>query len=326
FLVFCFAVILVLGSGININRQIVAVKIFNEKLREKETVIFQFLSGLSIGIFVVKADGKTYFANHVALHLLGRDLKPREDFYEFRQQEPGSKTPLVLALQGIASTRDDMEVRGPDGKMIPVEVSGIPIRGSEGQLTYALTTFTDISERVKHQAELKNLSILDDLTGLFNRRGFMTLGEQQLKVADRTQSHLLLLFIDLDGFKQVNDREGHQSGDEMLREFARIIREHFRKADIMGRLGGDEFAILTEDGSPKDDAMIQRLREKVEAHNAVNPSRCRLDFSVGLAIYDPKAPCGLGQLISQADEQMYVEKEKKKKNPPSQAESKIERM
>jgi diguanylate cyclase (GGDEF)-like protein len=140
----------------------------------------------------------------------------------------------------------------------------------------------------------------------------MTLGEQQLKAADRTQAHLRLLFIDLDGFKQVNDREGHQSGDAMLRDFAQIIRDHFRKVDIVARLGGDEFAILTEDGSLEDVAIIHRLREKVDAHNQANPNRYRLDFSVGSTLYDPKQPCRLDQLISRADERMYIEKTKKK--------------
>jgi len=169
----------------------------------------------------------------------------------------------------------------------------------------------------KHQAELKNLAIRDELTGLFNRRGFMTLAEQQLKMADRSLSALLLVFIDLDGFKQINDQGGHPAGDALLIEFAQILQAHFRKVDIVGRLGGDEFAILTEDRLTDDSMVIHRLRETLEVRNQANPQGYRLDCSVGTALYHPDQPCGLEQLISQADERMYAEKEKKKNKTPA---------
>jgi len=188
------------------------------------------------------------------------------------------------------------------------------IFGSDGQINYALSAFMDISERKKFQAELKNLSIHDDLTGLLNRRGFITLAEQQQKIANRAQLPLLMLFIDLDGLKKVNDSRGHQAGDEMITEFAAILKEHFRKTDIVARMGGDEFAVLVSEKPREGKAIIERLRERVEARNAFSGHPYRLDFSLGSALYDPAKPCDLDQLISQSDERMYAEK-KKKKNP-----------
>jgi diguanylate cyclase (GGDEF)-like protein len=218
----------------------------------------------------------------------------------------------MLALQGEKTVQADMEIHRPDGGIVPIEVTGTPILAGDGSLAYASTTFTDISERKKHQAELKNLSIHDELTGLLNRRGFFTLADQQMITAGRLNIRLIMLFIDLDGLKQVNDKMGHQVGDEMIRTFGRIVGEHFRKIDIVARMGGDEFGVLATDQSLDDATIIQRLREKVGQHNAFPATRYRLDFSMGSSTYDPANPCGLEELILLADERMYDEKKSKK--------------
>ncbi|HXL72525.1 MAG TPA: diguanylate cyclase, partial [bacterium] len=324
FVVTFFSALLIIGAGTNINRHIQAEKTAAEKLREKDATTAQFLESLPIGVFVTEADGKPFYTNQTALNLLGRvtDLKDGQTRAEAFQLYvagtdrlyPVKDLPSERALRGHRTNIDNMEIRRPDGTVIPTENWGTPIFGSDGQINYALSAFMDISERKKFQAELKNLSIHDDLTGLLNRRGFITLAEQQQKIANRAQLPLLMLFIDLDGLKKVNDSRGHQAGDEMITEFAAILKEHFRKTDIVARMGGDEFAVLVSEKPREGKAIIERLRERVEARNAFSGHPYRLDFSLGSALYDPAKPCDLDQLISQSDERMYAEK-KKKKNP-----------
>jgi len=323
FVVTFFSALLIIGAGTNINRHIKMEKIAAEKLREKDATIVQFLESLPMGVYVAEADGKTFYANRTALNLLGRevtDLKEDQTRAEAFQLYlagtdrlyPVKELPVERALRGQKTNIDNIEIRRPDGKIIPTENWGTPIFGSDGQITYALGAFMDISERKKFQAELKNLSIHDELTGLLNRRGFMTLADQQKKIADRSKLPLLMLFIDLDGLKKVNDSRGHQAGDAMIMEFAAVLKEHFRKTDIVARMGGDEFAVLVSDKPQEGKAIIQRLRDRVEARNKSKDHPYRLDFSLGSTLYDPAKPCDLDQLISQSDKRMYEEKKKKK--------------
>jgi two-component system, cell cycle response regulator len=91
---------------------------------------------------------------------------------------------------------------------------------------------------------LEKLALFDELTGLYNRRGFLDLGGKQLKTAERLGKSVLLVFADLDGLKEINDQLGHLDGDAALKDIADVLRESFRGSDIIARLGGDEFAIL----------------------------------------------------------------------------------
>ena len=110
-------------------------------------------------------------------------------------------------------------------------------------------------ERQRMQATLRNLSLTDPLTGLYNRRGLAALGKQQLKTARRNKSSLSLVLADLDGLKQINDTQGHQQGDAAIIEIANALKETFRQSDILARLGGDEFAALL----PMAPRRLQRL-------------------------------------------------------------------
>ena len=164
-------------------------------------------------------------------------------------------------------------------------------------------------ERNRLQEELRSLSLVDDLTGLYNRRGLMALSEQQLRLAERTKKGLSLLFADLDGLKQINDTFGHQEGNRALIKIAEILRSTFRASDIVARLGGDEFAILTPDTSRAGaEALVGRLKERLADHNASGQSGYGLSLSVGVAHWDPENPCSIGDLLARADGAMYRHK------------------
>jgi len=158
-------------------------------------------------------------------------------------------------------------------------------------------------------AELRAASLVDELTGLYNRRGFLFLTQQQLKIANRMKRGLLLLFADLDDLKRINDTLGHHEGDLALVETANMLKETFRGADIIARIGGDEFAIITiEARKDSSEILTSRLRANLEARNATGPRPYRLSLSVGVARYDAENPCSIGELLAQADALMYEQK------------------
>ena len=168
----------------------------------------------------------------------------------------------------------------------------------------------EVAERHRAEEAVRQIAISDELTGLLNRRGFFLQAEQELKVARRLAQKGLLLFVDLDGLKLVNDTLGHSVGDRMICDAADVLRHVFRDSDVLARFGGDEFAAFTLDGDD-DEALRQRLRNAVDAFNASDGRPYRLSISVGLAAYGPSMPDSLEHLIELADAAMYREKRAK---------------
>jgi len=163
--------------------------------------------------------------------------------------------------------------------------------------------------------EVRALSLIDELTGLYNRRGFFTLAEQQIRLGQRARMRHHLFFADLDGMKVINDRYGHAQGDEALRDFSRLLRKVFRESDIVARLGGDEFAALAANPSKVGpERVLQRLRKQLEAHNAMRLRPFVLEVSLGATLYDPARPVSLEDLLAEADDLMYAQKRKRVKS------------
>lgn len=192
---------------------------------------------------------------------------------------------------------------------------GRPIRDLDGSFSGYISSCYDVQDRKTFEEKLHSLSTTDDLTGLLNRRGFLSLAQQQLKMANRTKIGFLLLYVDLDGLKKINDMLGHPEGDQALVETASILREIFRESDIIGRLGGDEFAVLalerTRDVEEEEQAILKRIRESVGTRNTQPGRRYVLSLSAGINTYDPERPCSLDEFISRVDSIMYEEKKSK---------------
>jgi diguanylate cyclase (GGDEF)-like protein len=169
-------------------------------------------------------------------------------------------------------------------------------------------------EVLRRNAELlENLSLVDQLTELRNRRGFFELAEQALKVAKREQHALGLFFMDLNGLKIINDTMGHLVGDQALRDAADVMRETFRDSDILGRLGGDEFVALAHVHRDLD-ALIRRIRDHLDAFNAKGVRPYQLDLSIGTALVNVKSDEDIQGLIGRADAAMYEEKRAQARN------------
>ena len=156
--------------------------------------------------------------------------------------------------------------------------------------------------------EIRTLAVTDELTGLYNRRGFLASAMHQLKLARRHSQDVLLLFFDMDNLKGINDAFGHREGDLAIIRAADALGETFRDSDILARLGGDEFAVLASSASISNrDAIVARMARGLEKANA-EESRYKLSFSIGIARFDPETTGSLAELMARADQDMYLHK------------------
>jgi diguanylate cyclase (GGDEF)-like protein/PAS domain S-box-containing protein len=189
-----------------------------------------------------------------------------------------------------------------------------PVKDSYGK-TIAVTIISkDISERKEMEERLRVLLITDELTGLYNRRGFFTLADKQIKLASRLEKGLILIYADLDNFKMINDRFGHDEGDNALREVSTILREVFRDSDIIARIGGDEFAIMAiESPETNINILASRLRENLDAYNAASEKTYDLTLSMGIIQCDSEYNLSADTLLSRADKLMYEQKKEKQR-------------
>ncbi len=163
------------------------------------------------------------------------------------------------------------------------------------------------------EEQLYTLSITDELTGLYNRRGFFALAEHRLKLAKREKEGLLMLYGDVDNFKIANDTLGHKEGDRLLVDIANLLRETYRDTDIIGRLGGDEFVVFPV-GRDKNEIQLvtDRLTKSIDLYNAKKDSGYKLSISIGMALYDPENVAKLDGLLAEADKLMYEQKKRNK--------------
>ena len=169
-------------------------------------------------------------------------------------------------------------------------------------------------QHVKRQEEIRALSFTDDLTGLYNRRGFFSMVEQQLKLFKRQKKGIYMLYADVDNLKEINDILGHKEGDMALIDVANILRKNYREADIIARIGGDEFVVIpVETTGDNIDIISSRLQKSLKIHNAEKNHKYKLSITVGIAYYNPENPCSVDELLVRADKSMYAQKMHKKK-------------
>jgi diguanylate cyclase (GGDEF)-like protein/PAS domain S-box-containing protein len=200
--------------------------------------------------------------------------------------------------------RDEFEV--------PVELAVTLTKvGDRPELTLFIH---DITERKNYEAQLHHMSISDELTGLFNRRGFMTLADKHLKMAQRCGKDVFLLYADFDNMKWINDTHGHPVGDNALVETAVILKNTFRQADLIGRVGGDEFIVMMSEPRERNGEVVvlERLAQEIDKANNRANRKYQILLSIGTVRYDHLEQTTIDELMSQADLLMYEDKKKKK--------------
>lgn len=175
-----------------------------------------------------------------------------------------------------------------------------------------LALLRDLARMVEQEIAAVQLATMDELTLLSNRRGFVALAQHSLNLCVRVQTPVSMLFLDLDGFKSINDRFGHAEGDRALAGFAAVIQTTFRDSDVMGRLGGDEFAVLMANCQASDSGLVRdKLQQALDHHNSAQDRGYEIRFSAGIVSADITRPCTIDHLLASADALMYERKRAK---------------
>jgi len=199
-----------------------------------------------------------------------------------------------------------------EGNELDIWITGTPLEDDSGQVSALALTERDVTEKNSLIRELEELSLKDELTGIYNRRGFTVFAEKLLRLIQRRNGNALLFYMDMDNLKWINDTLGHVRGDEAITRFAGILRKTFRETDVVARMGGDEFAVLTEVGNTEKSVTkaVKRLLGKIEKSNGQQADYV-LSVSVGTVTGDGKEAT-LEKMLQQADQKMYQEKRQKR--------------
>lgn len=264
-------------------------------------------------ITVLDGRGRIRYESPAVERVLGyapEDLQGR-DVLDLVHPDDAPRVREALALgirtPGVAITLE-YRFRHRDGAWRTLESVGRSLLAAP-QVRGVVVNSRDVSVRRKTEDEVRRLSLTDELTGLYNRRGLFTMGEQVLRSVRRTGGELLLLYADLDDLKGINDLHGHAAGDRALVEAGALLAAVFRDSDVVARVGGDEFVVLAAGLSREHgEALAERVREGVRARNAARGPGPALALSVGTAWYHPAHPGSVEALLAEADAAMYGEK------------------
>jgi len=196
-----------------------------------------------------------------------------------------------------------------DGTLHHYLVTGFPIGGQNGTRDpYLVGVAIDVTHQKMREEKLAQLALVDELTGLYNLRGFQLFAEHELRVARRRKTVSAIVYVDVDGLKETNDTRGHGGGDALLVATTALLRKVFRECDVIGRLGGDEFAVLATDVKGDAEVLVNRLQAAMPAVGITGKGATDLAMSIGAACCPPEATMTLAELIAAADFEMYRNK------------------
>jgi len=233
----------------------------------------------------------------ILLDLSLPDSQPQDTFFTVQKQVP--QIPIVvvtghsdrtLAIKAVRQGAQDYIIKGD-----------FDFNQLARAMLYAI-------ERHQARSILQQLSFEDELTGLLNRRGFISLAPQNIKIAQRANWEILLIYADLDGLKSINDTFGHQEGDKAIKESADLLRETFRTSDLIARLGGDEFAVLAINASRDSiNTITDRLNANIAYHNEKSRDY-KFSLSFGIERFDSNRDISLNEMLKKADKALYKKK------------------
>ena len=322
--------IFILSSDITKSKQA------EQALLEREMKLAILLDILPVGISILDAELKVSYTNPALKKMLDISAEGLAEGI-YRKRKYLRANGALMSVAELASTKafhEKREIYGvetgvvkEDDSIIWTEVSAVPVNFTDWKVVIVTTDITErkqaereilklnaeleakVAERTAELAaaneQLHRLSLFDELTGLYNRRGFLLLAEEQLSLARRARrNNLMLFYADLDGLKQINDHLGHNAGDAAIVTAARTLDKTFRTSDIKARLGGDEFVVLAvEAGENIAQTLLARLHEGLAENNQ--------SLSVGVVTFNAQNDNSIHDLITRADEAMYTEKRTK---------------
>ena len=275
----------------------------------------RFLTEYSTDMISVSSwEGRYLYASPASIALLGYEQAELIGSTLYDLVHEADRTAVrrthLLVLEKLGAALTTYRVRRKDGRYIWFEstIREVPRSGRDTPRELVIVS-RDITERKLQEERLKDLAILDELTGLYNRRGFMALANQHLKQAKRAKRRALVIFADLNGLKRINDTHGHADGDRALIAAADVFNRTFRDSDVVARVGGDEFAILAvEADSHNLETIRTRLQQALDVANRAHPNNFELSVSIGVVSYDPDQHSTVEELMALADREMYTQK------------------
>lgn len=210
----------------------------------------------------------------------------------------------------VINNRIELQALHHDGHELPIEITVGHVKRQSGHLFIAF--LHDITERLAFRDQMRELALTDVLTSLPNRRAFSDRLPEGMMRARRADQLLALFFMDIDGFKGVNDRYGHEAGDELLVEFARRLQRSVRDVDTVARLAGDEFVVILENLQTQEDAVMvaEKILHTIREPFQLTHSTVNISSSIGVAVYQPNLDGEVGpeELLAMADKAMYAAK------------------
>ncbi len=272
------------GNAIAVNDLSGNFKYFNEKFPELFGYTSEEMTGKTLASVIHPDDVERVLTYH-------------------KERLTGTPVPFNYEFKGIKK----------NGSTINLDVNVMLLK--EGEIIIGTRAYLwDVTGRKKTEEELRTMSLIDQLTGLYNRRGFTTLVQQQVDLANRSMKGFFVIYMDIDNMKWINDNLGHHQGDVVLKAAAQVCIKSFRKSDIIGRLGGDEFAVCAIGALKESEGiLINRLQKNLTDHNRHQQRDRLLSLSIGVAYYDAQNPATLDELLKQADFMMYEQKKQNQK-------------
>ncbi len=274
-----------------------------------------------IGMALVSPEGRWLRVNHSLCEIVGYPEAEllRMDFQSITHREDlGSDLAEVYRMLTAEIMTFQLEKRfiHRRGHEVWTSASASLVRDTDAKPLHFIFQIQDITERKRAEAAIHTLSLVDELTGLYNRRGFMAFAEQHLNTAYRSQKGLAIVYADLDDLKQINDSFGHTEGDRALIKTAELFKETFRSSDVVGRLGGDEFTVLAAvDPDGGLEGLLKRLERKIESFNQLKTTPYQLSISIGYAALEAGRYSSIDELLTEADKAMYENKRARKTKP-----------
>jgi len=301
-----------LGTHVDISRR----KEMEEALRESEEKFCSISSSAHDAIFFIDNNDNISYCNKAATEMFGYSEEEmlnkvlhklivpakyhdqhEKGFRTFRKTGKGPAIGETLELSAIRKNGEEFPVA--------LSLSAVKLKHKWN----AIGIIRDISQQKEAEEKLEKLARVDSLTGCYSRGYGLELLHRQIKLSHRSKSPLLLAFLDIDGFKFINDNFGHDEGDQVLKQTVNLFKSTLREIDIICRMGGDEFLLIFPDNSLKEVSLIRnRLQNNLSKLNKSIKKNYQIKFSMGFSEYQTDKPKALDELINIADQRMYEEK------------------
>lgn len=297
-------------------RELDEVRAQRDHILSERNRLESYLELVGAMIVVLDPAGRIVRLNLAALEMLGVPLDSviGKDWFDLFVKDE-DRHEVRAGFEGLmgGGPRDkgyaEYDIRTPDGGERHTVWYRRRLRDEDGNVTGLLSAGIDVTERKRMEKALATLALQDELTGLYNRRGFRDIARRHAHLAGRTGRQAYIFYMDVDGLKAINDERGHRAGDRALQCVGDDLRRLFRTSDIVGRIGGDEFAALA---LVETDADLLALLDRVGSRRATDCDYCgdqfNLELSMGVARVEPDGLGAIDRALAQADHAMYAQK------------------